>query len=63
MSFTLRRAIFWGAYPVIFGLCSLLLLMATSQNWAYWPIFPAIAGIGIACVALLETVQPYEKSW
>ena len=63
MSFTLRRAIFWGAYPVIFGLCSLLLLMATSQNWAYWPIFPAIAGIGIACVALLETVQPYQKSW
>jgi sterol desaturase/sphingolipid hydroxylase (fatty acid hydroxylase superfamily) len=58
-----RKVIFGGAYPIIFGLSSLLLLLAASQDWAYWPIFPAIAATGIACVAFLETIQPYEKSW
>ncbi|NHZ83694.1 sterol desaturase family protein [Massilia sp. CCM 8695] len=53
----------WGAYPIIFGGCALALLAATSNHLPYWPLVPLISGLGMACVALLEHLQPYEPAW
>jgi len=55
--------IHWGSYPIIFISCVALQLTIVTQQLPYWPLTPAIAMIGIAAIALLERIQPYETVW
>jgi sterol desaturase/sphingolipid hydroxylase (fatty acid hydroxylase superfamily) len=59
----LSAAIRYGAYPVIFGACAMAVLVLAGQGVSPWPSFAAVAAAGIAAVALLERVQPYETAW
>lgn len=59
----LRTGIRYGAYPLVFGGCSLLLLWIVSAGIPYWPWATLIAAAGISVVALLERLQPYEPAW
>lgn len=52
-----------ASYPVVFGLCAVALLVVASRNISHWPWMPLIAAVGIATVAWLERIQPYEKQW
>lgn len=52
----------YGAYPVVFGSAvGAVLLVANTDN--PWPGFALVAVLGIAAVALLERLQPYEPGW
>lgn len=53
----------WGAYPAIFGGCAIALMTATSNGLPYWPLAPLLSAAGMASVALLERLQPYESAW
>ena len=59
LSFIIRVS----SYPLIFGLCSIALLLIAYGKLPYWPFAPVVAAIGIASIALLEHIQPYEKDW
>jgi sterol desaturase/sphingolipid hydroxylase (fatty acid hydroxylase superfamily) len=63
MESVVRNIVRWGAYPVIFGGCAIALVTVTSSGLPYWPLMPLISAVGIACVALLERLQPYEFAW
>ena len=56
-------AIRYAAYPVIFGACASIVLLLAARGVAPWPSFAVVAALGIATVALLERVQPYEVAW
>ena len=58
----LAAAIRYGAYPVIFGACAIAVLVLAEQGVSPWPSFAGVAALGIAVVALLERVQPYEAA-
>jgi sterol desaturase/sphingolipid hydroxylase (fatty acid hydroxylase superfamily) len=61
---TLRyTTIRWLSYPLIIGLAISAQLMIAIKALPYWPLAPLVAGIGIAAVALLERVQPYQREW
>ena len=51
------------SYPLIAGGAAVLLVVLASQGVSYWPLFPLIVAAGIACVAVLERIQPFEVSW
>ncbi|MEC9358981.1 MAG: sterol desaturase family protein [Sinimarinibacterium flocculans] len=53
----------YGAYPAIAGGACALLIVLAGAGIAYWPAFPLIVLAGIAVVAALERVAPYEPDW
>lgn len=57
------RIIRYGAYPIVFGSAAIAVLVLTSEGISPWPSFAVIAAAGIAVVALLERIQPYEAAW
>ena len=59
----MRPLIRYTAYPLIAGSLAMLLITLAAQGIAYWPVFPLVVVAGIACVALLERVFPYEPDW
>ena len=59
----MRTLIRWGSYPLIFLGCAWLQYMLLAEAIPYWPFSALIAGLGIALIAILERVQPYEPDW
>jgi sterol desaturase/sphingolipid hydroxylase (fatty acid hydroxylase superfamily) len=53
----------WGCYPVVFGLCTAAQLLLLALRLPHWPWAPLIACSGLACVALLERLRPFEPKW
>lgn len=60
---THTRLIRWTSYPLIMGFSTTAMFYAISNNLPYWPIVPVIALMGVAIVAMLERLQPYEPDW
>ncbi|KRB84239.1 sterol desaturase family protein [Duganella sp. Root198D2] len=56
-------AIRYLSYPLVFGAAAAAILWAATHGLPYWPTIPLMALAAIACVALLERWQPYEKAW
>lgn len=63
MNKILTSTIRWGSYPVILGSCAIAQLTVLYQQLPYWPWTPLIAALGIALVAVLEFIQPYDRTW
>ena len=59
----MRTLIRWGSYPLIFLGCAWLQYTLLAEAIPYWPFSALIAGLGIALIAILERVQPYEPDW
>lgn len=59
----LKSLIRTTSYPLIAGGAALLLVHLAGTGAAYWPLFPLVVATGIALVALLERVAPYEPDW
>lgn len=53
----------FGAYPLVFGLSVAAVLGILGQGWPLWPSLAFVAAAGIASVALLERIQPYQHPW
>lgn len=51
------------AYPALGGTTLVLLIVLASCGIAYWPAFPLIVLAGIAIVAMLERIAPFEPEW
>lgn len=51
------------SYPVIAGGLGVVIVIATDQGLPYWPLFPLVAALGLAGVALLERRFPYQPAW
>lgn len=58
-----RFIIRYCSYPAVFGTSAVSLITAAHYQLPYWPLMPLIAISGIALVALLERIQPYEREW
>jgi len=53
----------YAAYPTVFGgLAAFVLVWSTLGN-SPWPAYGLVAVAGIAVVALLERIQPFEPAW
>lgn len=63
MSRYLQFIIRFGSFPLVFGICTIAQVFVATSGWPYWPTAPLIAAAGIAAVALLERVQPYQRVW
>lgn len=59
----MRPLVRYTAYPLIAGGAAWLLIVMAGRGVVYWPAFPLVVLAGIACVALLERVFPYEPHW
>lgn len=59
----MRSLIRYGSYPLIAGGIALLLMQLAAQGVAYWPVFPLIVLAGVASVAVLERLAPFEPDW
>lgn len=59
----MKSLIRYGSYPLIAGGIALLLVQLAAQGVAYWPVFPLIVLTGVASVALLERLAPFEPDW
>lgn len=53
----------YGAYPVVFGGALLAVLWLCEHGVAAWPALALVALLGIAAVATLERLQPFEPIW
>ena len=51
------------SYPLVAGGAAVATVAATAAGLPFWPWLPAIVATGIAIVALLERLQPYEPAW
>lgn len=60
MTFLMIR---WLSYPVVMIAIGSSIISVMANALPYWPWVPALALIGILCVALLERIQPYEPVW
>ena len=59
----LKFIIRWGSYPLIFLGCAGLQYHILAQGLPHWPLAVLISATGIALVALLERIQPYQREW
>lgn len=59
----MKTLIRYLSYPVIAGGSAVLLIVLASQGAPYWPLFPLIVAGGVGCVALIERIAPFERSW
>jgi len=59
----MRAAVRYLAYPAIAGGLAAVLVVLASKGVAYWPVFPLVVVLGMAMVAVLERVAPYEPVW
>lgn len=59
----LHTLIRFGAYPVVFGGVASFVLIWSTLGLSPWPAYAIVAALGIAAVAVLERVQPYEPDW
>lgn len=59
----LATLIRYGSYPAVMVPTTLLVGAVASGALAAWPTLAAVAACGIALVALLERIQPYQQAW
>lgn len=59
----MRAAVRYLAYPAIAGGLAAVLVVLAGKGVAYWPVFPLVVVLGMAMVAVLERVAPYEPAW
>jgi sterol desaturase/sphingolipid hydroxylase (fatty acid hydroxylase superfamily) len=59
----IKKAIRYGAYPVIFGHCVAAVLWTIQSGITLWLGFTMIAGLALLTIASLERVQPYQDAW
>ena len=57
-----QKAIRYLSYPIVLGGAAAAILWTATQGLPYWPTVPLMALAAIACVALLERLQPYEPA-
>ena len=53
----------YGSYPAVMLPALLLVAAVAGGVVAAWPTLVLVSAAGIACVALLERLQPYERDW
>ncbi|WP_297833066.1 sterol desaturase family protein [Thermomonas sp.] len=53
----------YGSYPAVMLSTALMVLAVAGDALPAWPTLAAVSAAGIACVALLERLQPYERVW
>lgn len=58
-----QKLIRWTAYPLVFGICSVVMIEGLRHGWTGGFKFAAVAAIGILAVAALEKIQPFEPEW
>lgn len=63
MSTSLRFAIRWLSYPLVFGGCAAFMIWALYAGVPYWPTTPIVAAVGLLIVAGLERIQPFREAW
>ena len=59
----LQSLIRYASYPAVMLPAAAVALSVAGGAWPAWPTLLAVAGVGIAAVALLERRQPYEPGW
>jgi sterol desaturase/sphingolipid hydroxylase (fatty acid hydroxylase superfamily) len=59
----LRTLVRFAAYPVVFGGVATFVIMWAGSGHPLWPALAIAALLGIAMVAVLERVQPFETKW
>ena len=63
MSTATQVIIRYLSYPLIMGLTVAGQLAIAMHSLPYWPLAPLLAAAGIASIALLERIQPYQQEW
>ena len=63
MSTSLRFALRWLSYPLVFGGCAAFMIWALYAGVPYWPTTPIVAAVGLLIVAGLERIQPFREAW
>lgn len=59
----LQGLIRYGSYPVVMVPAVLVAVAVAAGALPAWPTLAVMAAAGIASVALLERLQPYERDW
>lgn len=60
---SIQTLVRYTAYPLLAGGALLILWRLAEHGASYWPLFPLVAITGVASVAMLERVLPYEAAW
>ncbi|HJH21077.1 MULTISPECIES: sterol desaturase family protein [Pseudomonas] len=63
MPISLRFALRWLSYPLVFGGSTAFMVWALYAGVPYWPTKPLVAAVGLLAVAGLERVQPFREGW
>ncbi|MFU6034438.1 sterol desaturase family protein, partial [Pseudomonas aeruginosa] len=63
MSTSLRFALRWLSYPLVFGGSAAFMVWALYAGVPYWPSTPLVAAVGLLAVAGLERIQPFREGW
>jgi len=58
-----KNLIRYAAYPTVFGLSVLAVLLSIESGIAPWPSFVFISALALFAVASLERIQPYQSDW
>ena len=53
----------YAAYPVVIGGVATFVIAWAGMGHPVWPAFAVAALLGIALVAVLERLQPFEREW
>lgn len=59
----LEGLIRYGSYPMVMVPATLVAVAVAADALPAWPTLAVMAAAGIASVALLERLQPYERDW
>ena len=59
----MKPAVRYLSYPAVMGGLALTLVVLAASGVAYWPVFPLLVVAGMAVVALLERLAPFEPDW
>ncbi|WP_313025112.1 hypothetical protein [Pseudomonas lopnurensis] len=63
MSISLRFAIRWLSYPLVFGSCTAFMVWALYAGIPYWPTTLIVSAAGMLLIAGLERIQPFRRAW
>ncbi|MGH8050883.1 MAG: sterol desaturase family protein [Arenimonas sp.] len=59
----MSRWIRYGSYPFVMLPSALGIIWVSNHALHFWPMWLLIAAVGIAIVAMLERIQPFEIDW
>ncbi len=63
MPLSLRCAIRWMSYPLVFGGSTAFMIWSLYTGIPSWPIMPLVAAVGLLVIAGLERLQPFREAW